>query len=160
MNALDKTEVIRILNAVWVEKMCRKEKGFQKNRGSVFHLRSKSNCSGVLVCLQVNMRQWCDVDAKENPTWTLTGSRIRNKVGRRGAEGGRRIRWSAYYSSEEWTTKRIKILGILSYEKEMTWAELGRVCHLQYMRVQRGDTFWGLQTTEQRIDGWMEITPA
>lgn len=46
--------------------------------------------------------------------------RIRNKVGRRRAEGGRRIRWSAYYSSEEWTTKRIKILGILSYEKEMT----------------------------------------
>lgn len=46
--------------------------------------------------------------------------RIRNKVRRRGAEGGRRIRWSAYYSSEEWTTKRIKILGILSYEKEMT----------------------------------------
>lgn len=46
MNALDKKDRIRIPNEIWVGKMCRKEKRFQKNRCSIFHLRPTNNCSG------------------------------------------------------------------------------------------------------------------
>lgn len=46
MNALAKMDGIRIPNEIWVGKMCWKEKRFQKNRCSVFHLRPTNNCSG------------------------------------------------------------------------------------------------------------------
>ena len=62
---------------------------------------------------------------------------------------------------EDWVTKRAKILGILSYEKEMIWTGRGRRTAILHTRkVPRVDLFWGLQTAEQRIDGWMETASA
>lgn len=79
----------------------------------MLHLSSKfkSNCSGVLVYLQVNMRWWCDVDAKNKWTNLFLGFIIRKTLlrlwkGWRRIDGLRTI-----FYREDWVNKRAKILG-------------------------------------------------
>lgn len=91
MNASDKMTESEFQKQSGLRKMSRKEKRFQRNRRYIFHLSSKSNCSGVLVCLQVDMRQWCDVDAKTNQTNKLTCRIHYQKGSIINTEGWRRI---------------------------------------------------------------------
>lgn len=87
MNASDKTHTSRIPKEVSVGTMSREQTRFQENGCSIFHLGSKSNCSGVLVCLPVNMRQRCDVGAKNKQTNSILGFIIRKTAINKGGGG-------------------------------------------------------------------------